>query len=101
MELRQDNLPLREILPEKSSGKKCECVKKPVKIQDSFLKTPRMVLEKPSRAPSVASLSVVARPSIAYSPSMMSKTMPVKGLLRLKDADDQPEFMTISRNHRR
>ena len=96
VEFDQDNLPLREILPEKSSRKKCEKV---LKKQDSFLKTPRMVLEKPSRAPSLASLSVVARPSIAYSPSMMSKTMPVKGLLQRK-TEEEDHFMTISRNHR-
>ena len=97
LEMPENNVQLREIMPDKSNMKcpKIETTPKPKK-NDSFLKVPRMVLERPSRAPSQASLTV-ERPNIAYSPSMMSKTMPIKGFLERENPD---KFMTISRNHR-
>ena len=83
---------LREIMPGKSSSK-CDCVPKKelVKREESLLKTPRMVLERPSRAPSQATLSV-ARPNIAYSPTMMSQTMPVKSLVHHRKKEVQKDL---------
>ena len=95
LEIPENNLHLREIMPDKSTMKCPKIETTPKARTESFLKVPRMVLERPSRAPSQASLT--PRPNLAYSPTMMSKTMPIKGFLERENPD---KFMTISRNHR-